>query len=314
MKNKTWLKIFLAGIGIGVGAAIPGVSGGTIAVILKVYEKIIWAVSHLFKEFRKAFKIVLPAILGVIIGLIPTMVLMKFALDGFVFGVVCIFAGYIIGSLPSLKKEVNDEKPKSIYIALLILSALIAIILGVLSVVIKVDLMSHFVKPEIYFYFVMIPVGFVASVALVVPGLSGSMILLLLGFYRPLIDTTVETMKQVLHGDVSHLGIQAGLLGCFAVGVVLGFFLISKVMQYLLSKYHHATFYSIIGFVVGSVVALFFNFEIFEYYVTWSKGSYIFMPMYIEIPAGIILLGLAIFGSYKLSKLQEKYSTEEQTI
>ena len=314
MKNKTWLKIFLAGIGIGVGAAIPGVSGGTIAVILKVYEKIIWAVSHLFKEFKKAFKIVLPTLLGVIIGLIPTMVLMKFALEGFVFGVVCIFAGYIIGSLPSLRKEVSDEKPKSIYIALLILSALIAITLGVLSVVIKVDLSTNFETPEIWFYFVMIPVGFVASVALVVPGLSGSMILLLLGFYRPLIDSTVGTMEQVLHGDFSHLGIQVGLLGGFAVGVILGFFLISKVMQYLLSKYHHATFYAIIGFVVGSVIALFFNFEIYEYYLVWAKGSYIFMPLYIEIPVGIVLLGLAIFGSYKLSKLQERYSIEEQTI
>ena len=312
--KKMWLKTFLAGIGIGVGSAVPGVSGGTVAVIFKVYEKIIWAVSNLFKHFKEAFKILLPTLLGVVIGLIPTMVLMKYALEGFVFGIVSVFAGYIIGSIPSIKKEVNDEKPRPIYIALAIFAALIAITLGVLSVVLKADFSEHFATPEVWFYFVMIPVGFVASIALVVPGLSGSMILLLLGFYSPLIDSTVETMKAVLHGDFSHLGIQVGILGCFFVGVVAGFFVISKIMNYLLSKYHHPTFYSIIGFIIGSVVALFFNFQIYEYYQIWADGKYVFMPMYIEIPIGIVLLGLAIFASYKLSKLQEKSSQQETTI
>lgn len=314
MKNNSWLRTFLAGIGIGVGAAVPGVSGGTIAVILKVYTKIIWAISNIFKEFKKAFVILLPTLLGVVIGLIPTMILMKFALEGFVFGIVCIFAGYIIGSLPGIKKEVSDESPKNIWIILLILSALLAVTLGVLSVQLHADYSSHFEDPEVWFYFVMIPVGFIASIALVVPGISGSMLLLLLGFYTPLINSFFDTAKECLHGDWSNFGVEIGLLGCFAIGIVIGFFFISKIMHYLLSKYHHATFYSIIGFIIGSVVALFYNFEIYDYYQTWAKGEYIFMPMYIEIPLGIVLLALAIFGSYKLSKLQQNAAKEEENI
>ena len=91
---KTLLKRLLAGIGIGIGSAIPGVSGGTIAVIFGVYEKIVWAVSNLFKFFKEAFRVLLPTLLGLVLALIPTVYLMDKALYGFVFGVICIFAGF----------------------------------------------------------------------------------------------------------------------------------------------------------------------------------------------------------------------------
>ena len=310
---KKWLKTFLSGMAIGFGSAVPGVSGGTIAVIFGVYNKIIWAVSNLFKHFKEAFRLLLPTLLGVVLAIIPTIYLMDKALDSFVFGVVCIFAGFIIGSIPGIKDEVKDVKPNKVHIILLVVCALIAIGLGVASVLAKADVTSYFYATPKWFYFVLIPVGFVASIALVVPGLSGGMLLLLMGFYAPLISYLTDTVKQCFQEhNWANFGNLIGILGCFLVGVVIGFFVISKIMHYLLSKYHDYTFYSIIGFVLGSVPALFFNFKIYEYYQKWAQGMV--TPLYIEIPIGIVLLiGFTIL-SYMLVRYKRKIETYEKEI
>ncbi len=310
MKVKEWFKALLAGAAIGVGSAVPGVSGGTIAVILGVYEKILWAISNIIKEFKKAIIYLLPVLLGVVLAVIPTMILMKEALNGFLFGVICLFAGFIIGSMPGITDEVKNEPIKKGYIIALVIALVVALGLGVGSVLVKADVSSMLVAPEWWMYIVLVPVGVIASIALVVPGLSGSMLLLLLGFYKPLIDTTIETAKNCLHGDWSNFGNQLGILACFAVGVVIGFYLISKLMHYLLSKYRNTTYYAIIGFVIGSTAALFFNYEIYEYYVTWSLGTYVYMPLYIEIPIGVVLLAGGLFASYQLVRYKRKKDLE----
>ena len=310
MKNV--IKRILAGVGIGVGSAIPGVSGGTIAVILHVYESFIWSISHLFKEFKKAIVILLPIVLGIVIGLVPTIILMDKALEGFIFGVVCIFAGFIVGSLPKITAEVKGKPVKPSYIIILIAAFLITVGLGVGSVISKSDVSVHFTNPEPWFYVVLIPVGLIASIALVVPGISGGMMLILVGFYKPLINSTVDTAKACLAGDWSNFGIQMAILGCFGVGVIIGFFLVSKLMNFLLGGFHDATFYGILGFVLGSIIALFINYEIWEYYVNWSNGINGFLKKEIEIPLGIALFIICMVLSYLLVRYENKHSNVEQ--
>lgn len=308
---KDWLKRLLSGAAIGVGSAIPGVSGGTIAVILKVYESIVWAVSNLFKSFKKSIIILLPVLVGVVIGVIPTIILMHKALEGFLFGVICIFAGFVAGSLPKMSENIKGEKPKASFIIIFVIAFIITTGLGVFSVIAKADYMETFVAPPIWLYFVMIPVGLAASIALVVPGVSGSMILILFGVYTPLIETTVNTAKECLQGDWSHFGPQFGLLACFAVGVILGFYLASRLMNYLLCKYHTATFYGILGFVVGSLISLFINYDIWKYYQIWASGSYISIKKEIEIPIGIALFVISFVLSFLLARLESKKNIEE---
>ena len=306
MKIKEWFKLFLSGAAIGVGSAIPGVSGGTIAVILRVYEKIVHAVSHIFKEFKRSIIILVPIILGLVVGIIPTIILMDKALEGFVFGVICIFAGFIIGSFPRITSEVKGEKIKKLNIIILVLSALLAIGLGVGSVFAKGSVIGYFYQTPVWFYFVLIPVGLLASCALVVPGISGGMILILLGFYKPLIMTTTDVAKECLHGNWSHFGNQIAILGCFFIGILIGFFIVSKTMNYLLRKYRVNTFYGIIGFVLGSIFALFFNFEIYEYYQKWSLGINGYLKKEYEIIIGVILLVVFAVLSYLLVRYENK--------
>jgi len=307
MKAKSWLKNIIAGIAIGISSAIPGVSGGTIAIIFKVYEKIIWAISNILKEFKKAIIILLPILLGLVIGLVPTIILMDKALQYFLFGTICIFAGFIIGSLPEITGELKGKKPTKVQLIIAIVACLLAIGLGVLSIVAKADMSQYFVTPPWWLYLLLIPVGFLGSVALAVPGISGGMILIILGFYTPLINSTVDTFKACFENhDFSRLGIQFGILGCFAIGVIIGFYFVSKLMNYLLSKHHTATFFGILGFVVGSLVALFFNFEVHSYYSYWMSGKQGYLPMQLEIPLGIVLLIVAAILAYLLVRYGRK--------
>ena len=310
MKIKEWLKNLLAGMAIGAGSSIPGVSGGTIAVILGVYEKLIWAVSNIFKAFKKAVIYLLPMVLGMVLAIIPMVYLMDKALNYFLFGIVCLFAGFIIGSIPGITDEVKNVPIKKSYVITAIITLVIAIGLGVGSVLVKADVSSNLINPQWWMYIVLIPVGFIASIALVVPGLSGGMLLLLLGFYKPLIETTVSTAKNCLAGDWSNFGQQLAILVCFAIGVIIGFFLISKLMHFLLNKYREITFYGIIGFVIGSTIALFYNYEIYEYYLKWGVGAT--TPMAIEIPIGIVLLILSCIGSYLLVRYKRKIDAKKE--
>ena len=305
MKVKNWFKTFFSGMAIGFGSAVPGVSGGTVAVIFGVYEKIVWAVSNLFKHFKEAFRVLLPTLLGVVLAFIPTWYLMDKALNGLVFAVICLFAGFIIGSIPGIKDEIKDVKPNYKHIITLVVTILLALGLGILSIAFQADLSVYFTDTPWWFYLVLIPVGFVASVALVVPGLSGGMLLLLMGFYKPLINT-INILTDCLHGDWSQFGHFVGIAGCFFVGVIIGFFFISKLMHFLLKNYHDVTFYGIFGFVLGSIPALFLNYTIHKYYLQWFKGGQGYLPYYIEIPIGVVLLIGATIGSYILIRYKRK--------
>ncbi len=313
-----FLKRLLAGMGIGVGAAIPGVSGAAIAVILKVYTDIIDAVNTFRKHAKEALRVLLPIVLGIIIAVIPCIIVFKLAFQYMMFVLICLFCGFLIGSFPAVTDEVKGVKPCKKQIIIIVLSAIFVIMLGVLSIIFgdKINLNELFRTMPVWLYFVLIPVGLVAAVALTVPGLSGSLILLIIGFYRPLLDFTVEWCKELLSGNAMHIGQLFGMIGCFAIGVLLGIILVSKIMTRLLANHHDSTFFGIIGFILGSLVVLFLNYEIFNYYKVWG-GAVIEnvtpkLPIYAEIPIGIVVLALAAALSYYLVRKQRQIQNEKR--
>ena len=252
MKVKAWFKKFFGGMGIGIGAAIPGVSGAAIAVILKVYEDIIWAVNNVRRNFGRALAILIPVLLGIIAGVIPCIWAFKYALEAFYFGLICIFAGLLIGSFPGVTNKVKGVKLERRNYIQIAIGALFVIGLGILSACLgdKMNVSGLLGNSPWWFYIIIVLVGIVAAVALTVPGLSGSLILLILGFYKPLIDYTVSWAKEalVMH-DWSHFGNLMAMLGFFALGVLIGVILVSKIMRVLLEKHHNSTYFVIIGFV-----------------------------------------------------------------
>lgn len=308
MKAKEFLKTFLAGMGMGVASAIPGVSGGTVAVITGIYEKFIGAINNIFKKFKDSILILLPILFGVLVALVPCVFIFDKAFESFVFGLVSLFAGLTIGSFPGILKEVKDVKASSKHIIICVISGLVALGLGILSIVTNgvFNMSQQVITPDWWFYLVCVLFGLLASFALVVPGISGSMLLLVLGFYNPLLDC----LKSLLTFDVANIWATLGIVGCFGVGIIGGFILVSKAMGYLLAKHHDITYYSIIGFIIGSTIALFVNKDIFNYYLVWAgntvEGISPALAWYIEVPIAIILCGAGIFVSNLLLKFSKK--------
>ena len=315
-----FLKRFLAGMGIGTGAAIPGVSGAAIAVIFKVYEDIIQAVNSFRKQFGYSIKVLIPILLGIICAVIPCIYLFSLAFEHLMFVLISIFAGFLIGSLPSITDKVKGIKPNIVQIMLIITGFLFVITLGVLSVAFgdKMNIGGLFINinQNWWLYLVLIPVGVLAAVALTVPGLSGSLILLVIGFYRPLVDSVKTWASNCVHGDWSMIGPLLGVIGCFGLGCLIGVVLVSKVMNILLKKYRDSTFFTIIGFISGSILVLFFNYDIFNYYLNWAGHSFPninpVLPIYMELPIGIVVMMLCAFGSYMLVRLERKNRQEQK--
>lgn len=315
-----FLKRFLAGMGIGTGAAIPGVSGAAIAVIFGVYEDIIGAVNNFRKKFAYSILVLLPILLGIICAVIPCIYLFSLAFEHLMFVLICIFAGFLIGSFPSILDKVKGIKPNKLQIALVITGCLFVITLGVLSVAFgdKMNIGGLFVdiNHNWWLYLVLIPVGVLAAVALTVPGLSGSLILLVIGFYRPLVDSVKSWASLIVHGDWSMALSLLGVIGCFGIGCLIGVVLVSKIMTYLLAKFRDNTFFAIIGFILGSIVVLFFNYDIFNYYLEWAGHDIVninqSLPIYAEIPIGIAVLIACMVGSYLLVRIERKKNKEKE--
>lgn len=322
MKVKEWFRRLVAGLAIGAGAAIPGVSGAAIAVIFRVYEDIIGAVNNFRKKFGWAIKVLIPILLGIMLAVIACIIIFSYAFEYMMFVLICVFAGFLIGSFPGITDEVKGEKINRKYALLIAAGALFVIALGVLNVIAGLNdfsVESLFVSLPWWLYLVLIPVGAVAAVALTVPGLSGSLILLILGFYRPLVDYVKLWAKQMLTGDFTYTGALFGVLGCFAVGCLIGVVLVSKIMNILLAKWRKETFFAIIGFIAGSILVLFCNSNIVSYYRVWANASlgnafkiHPVLPMWLEIIIGILVLALCAFLSYRLVVAQRKRAELEQ--
>ena len=314
MKIKEWFRRLIAGLAIGTGAAIPGVSGAAIAVIFRVYEDIINAVNNFRKRFGWAITVLIPILIGILIAVAICIVLFHLAFRHLMFVLMCVFAGFLLGSFPGITDEVKNEKKDIHAILFMTMGALFVIALGLASVVAGVygvSVVSLFNDPiPWWLYLVLIPVGAVAAVALTVPGLSGSLILLIIGFYRPLVDNAELWAKELLHGNFTHTLPLFGVIGCFGIGCLIGVVVVSKIMNVLLKKFRKETYFTIIGFISGSVFVLFFNYEIFNYYEAWAGKNIAnvdqIMPMWLEMIVGFVVLALCAFLSYLLVRYQRK--------
>ena len=245
LKAKQFLLNILKGAAIGVAMLIPGVSGGTLAVLLGVYDSIIESINGLRKHFLQSVKYMLPLAIGAVLAFAAAYFPITLALKYAPFPTVLLFAGFMAGSCPRLffDDKKNGFKPYDIIAALLSL----ALVVGICYIpgMKEQDLSSSM---HWYEYILVAVVGVIASCALVIPGVSGSMLLMIFGYYAPVLGLFTDIFKTPLH--------SIGVLACFGVGVVVGFFTIAKIMQIFLNKFPRITGWAIFGFVLGSIPAI----------------------------------------------------------
>lgn len=307
MKKKfpTWLKDGLVGIGIGAGTIIPGISGATIALVFKCYQKIVNSVSKLLsKYFLKNLLILLPFGIGAILAVIGLIKPFQLAFEYCMFAIVCLFAAFIIGSFPGLIDNVRGKKITKPNIVALILAFIIAALIGILSVCFNFNnsVEKLFLETPWYLYLILLGLGIICASGLTVPGFSASMLLLVIGFYKPILNLVhIDEIK-------ANPGRFFGLIGCFAGGVIIGFFLFSYLMSYLLEKHNQSTHYTIIGFVSGSLVAIFVNSDMFSYIngLSGKKG----ILQYLDWILAPFFIAIGIFLAYILVKYARKNKLE----
>ena len=245
-----WILDVLRGAVMGVSNIIPGVSGGTMAVSMGIYDRVIYAVNNLFKQFKKSFKEILPILIGVLIGLFAFAALIG-ALLGTKSDEIPItrlptnfaFIGLILGGLPAIYKRVNMKSARIPGVILFLVFLALVVVLPLLSPP-EARTVDHSVGTAL----LMIPLGAIASSTMVIPGISGSMILMLLGYY----NSVINAMNDLRGGDWSSLAI----LLPYAIGLLVGIVVIAKLMNYLLKKHAALTFCAIFGLVIGSPVTL----------------------------------------------------------
>lgn len=297
VKLKDFFLDILRGIAIGVAFIIPGFSGGSIAAILGIYEKLIGAIADIFKDFKNSIKVLLPIGLGMVIGVISLLFPLSWALETFPIPTVSLFVGLAIGGMPSI----NDKlRGKSITYKNLIAMIIPAVIVLAISFI-PIGADKNLTSLSFGGYALLFLIGILGSSALVVPGISGSMLLLILGYYNPIVNLVTDHL--LLGKDI---GISILVLGITAIGIAVGFIGISAIMKFLLKNYPRATYFAIIGFIAGSIPTI---------YVSTVKEAGMTLKTLPSSPLHwimcVLLLAVGFLISYTLVIYSRKYAKKE---
>ena len=254
----TPIKDGLIGTAIGTAIIVPGISGGTIALIFGAFKRIVEAVDNLLtKRFWKSLLVLLPFLIGAVVAVAALVFPFQIAFKYCLFSIVCLFAGFILGSIPGVTDELKEEEMTKRNVVQLVIGFVVAAIIGVFSVIFKIhnSINVLFEERPWYIYLIIFVVGVFASSGLIVPGFSGSMLLLIIGFYEPILNLV----------DFTNFWPNLLLGFFFALGVLVGFIILSKLMNKMITKHKISTLYVVVGFLFGSLISIFVNSKMFEY-------------------------------------------------
>lgn len=251
-----FFKDILKGMVMGVANIIPGVSGGTMAVTMGIYDKMINAVGSIFKKFKESILVLLPIFIGMAVGIVGLSFAIEYLLSEYPLQTNAAFIGLIIGGLPVILNKIKGEKPG--VVAILIFVVFFALIVGLQLLSGGNDTASGITLSiiEVVKLFV---IGIIASATMIVPGVSGSMILMILGYYQPIIETINSTLTALKDMDVDGLLHGVGVLMPFGIGVLVGIIVIAKIISYLFRNFERLTYYAILGLIGASPVAILMN-------------------------------------------------------
>ena len=246
-------KNFLKGMVMGLANIIPGVSGGTLAVSMGIYDKLIHCLTHLFREFKESIRFVLPIILGMIVALAGLSFVITPSFEHFPLQTNGLFIGLIVGGLPLMFRKVKGSRIRIghgivflIFFAIVIGMAMLGDTEGKAA-----DLSLGLVNVLKLF-----GVGVIASATMVIPGVSGSMMLLVMGYYNPIVATIKEFVEALVHFNMQEILRCCGILIPMGIGVIVGIFAIAKVIEIIFEKFPVYAYYAIIGLILASPIAI----------------------------------------------------------
>jgi putative membrane protein len=247
------IKNFLKGMVMGLANIIPGVSGGTMAVSMGIYDKLIHCLTHLFKEFKESILFVLPIILGMGVALVGLSFVITPAFEHFPLQTNCLFIGLIIGGIPAVWKKVKGNKISISHILAFLLFFALVIAMAAMG---ESEGQAADLSLSLWSVVKLFLVGVIASATMVIPGVSGSMVLLVIGYYNPIVATIKEFAEALAAFNMSEILRCCGILVPMGIGVVIGIFAIAKIIEIIFQKFPLQAYWAIIGLIVASPFAI----------------------------------------------------------
>lgn len=251
-KIKENIILGVKGFIMGIANIIPGVSGGTLALTLGIYERFIGTISHFFSNLKENIKFLLPIAIGLCLAILSMSRVIDYSYEHFPIPTTLFFVGLVIGGIPMLYHKVKGKKEGkqiSSWIILLMTFSLVIVMAfadQLFGTTAKVNLSGL----DLWGYLILFCVGVIAAATMVIPGVSGSLVLMLLGYYYPILKIVKALTK------FENLGENIVIAGVFGVGVLVGIVLISKIIEFLLKKFETKTYYGVLGFIFASVLAI----------------------------------------------------------
>lgn len=252
---KIGLINFIKGFILGIANVIPGVSGGTMAVSMGLYELILSSIGNFFKDIKGNFIKLLPIILGILVAIVSTSKLVTYALTNYKAQTLCLFIGLIFGGVSLIMRKIKGKGSKTNYLIFFVIFFFVISLNFLKTGLIEIS----FANMGIIDYLLLLLIGFIASSAMVIPGISGSFILMVLGYY----DKIIYTVSTIT--DFSKLGSNLLILVPFGIGVIIGIVFMAKLITNLIKKYETKTYFAIMGFVLSSVVVLLLQLTDFKF-------------------------------------------------
>lgn len=251
--DLTFFKQVLKGVLIGVANIIPGVSGGTLAVSMGIYDQLILSITHLFKDTKKSIKTLMPYGIGAVVGIVSLSFIIEWLFLRFPFEMNLFFCGLILGSVPILYSKVKGNRIEIKYIIAFLFMFILVIGMSLFK---SSEMVQKTLTLSDFQWIKLFGVGVIASATMIIPGVSGSMILTLMGYYLPILESVNHCIKSLIQFKWGEMFTTGILLIPFGVGVLAGIFLIAKLIEILLKHAEKLVYWGILGLVVGSPIAI----------------------------------------------------------
>lgn len=279
---KNFFIRFLKGIVIGIGAILPGLSGGVLAVIFGIYDPAIKFLGNLRHKFWKNVLFFIPAGIGLLLGIFLFSIVVEKAFSSYLAVFACLFIGFVIGTLPSLYKSAGERgRSKS--------DIIVGSIVGILLILLMVFGQKFTINIEgnIIVWFL---AGGLIILGFIIPGLSPSNFLIYFGLYD----------KMAAGIGAIDLGVIIPLI----LGGIVSALLFAKLVSYLIKKFYSKVYHIILGLVLGSSIAIFPTVIIPDFIqLSFSHDA---KTLILLILASIGLFIIGGISTYFFSKLEEK--------
>lgn len=255
---------------IGLGAVLPGISGGVLSVVFGIYKPLMELLANPFQNFRTHVPKLFPYLLGALIGFLGIANLLAYFLEKYPSQSICLFVGLIIGMLPSLWEEAGKEgRTTASYLSFLTTLIVVFILLA------SLQFFSVTITPNFFWYLFC---GFTLALSIIAPGMSFSTLLMPLGLYTPFID------------GIGHLSTNVLIPG--GIGAIVTIVVLSKGVNALFDKHYSIAFHGIVGVVISATVMII----PFESFVLSGKNCLLHL----------LFLGLGLLSSIELAKFNAK--------